>query len=119
MVVVVIILHYLLAYRPDLDAPQSNYGKWHNVEKLWQRLVGNICYFPALALFLTARVILDHWSSMLFEVWDAIHNIYSYEEHCNEKLIDLDILARYQFRCRSDGITPKYQHYTSISFPPG
>lgn len=32
-----------------------------------RRISGMILYFPALALFLTLRVILDHWSSMFFE----------------------------------------------------
>lgn len=34
-----------------------------------RRILGRILYFPALALFLTLRVILDHWSSMFFEVF--------------------------------------------------
>lgn len=33
-----------------------------------RRICGMIMYFPALSLFLTLRVILDHWSSMFFEV---------------------------------------------------
>lgn len=35
---------------------------------LRQRAFGRILYFPALALFLTLRLLLDHWSSMFFEV---------------------------------------------------
>lgn len=35
---------------------------------LRRRTFGRILYFPALALFLTLRLILDHWSSMFFEV---------------------------------------------------
>ncbi|RLL93972.1 hypothetical protein CFD26_100797 [Aspergillus turcosus] len=33
------------------------------------RMMRKGCYFAALALFLTVRVILDHWSSMFFEVY--------------------------------------------------
>lgn len=40
---------------------------WREASELPQRLAGSILYFPALALFLVLRVILDHWSSM-FEV---------------------------------------------------
>lgn len=36
---------------------------------LLRRIPGRIFYFPALALLLTLRVILDHWSSMFFEVF--------------------------------------------------
>jgi hypothetical protein len=32
------------------------------------RIMRKGCYFTALALFLCVRVILDHWSSMFFEV---------------------------------------------------
>lgn len=35
---------------------------------LRRRTSGRILYFPALALFLTLRLLLDHWSSMFFEV---------------------------------------------------
>lgn len=40
---------------------------WREASELPQGLAGSILYFPALALFLVLRVILDHWSSM-FEV---------------------------------------------------
>lgn len=41
---------------------------WRETPAIPVRLTGSILYFPALALFLTLRVLLDHWSSMFFEV---------------------------------------------------
>lgn len=40
---------------------------WREAPTLPQRLAGSTLYFPALALFLALRVLLDHWSSMFFE----------------------------------------------------
>jgi hypothetical protein len=43
------------------------YG-WRNVTRAWQRVLGNMLYYPLLALFLAARAIMDNVSSMFFEV---------------------------------------------------
>jgi hypothetical protein len=42
--------------------------KQPEAQRLPQHIAGKICYFPALAFFLAMRVLLDHWSSMYFEV---------------------------------------------------
>ncbi|KAL4861955.1 hypothetical protein BDV12DRAFT_190735 [Aspergillus spectabilis] len=44
------------------------YG-WKNVTQVWRRVLGNVLYYPLLALFLAMRVIMDNFSSMFFEVY--------------------------------------------------
>jgi hypothetical protein len=46
-----------------------------NLSSPW-KLMGKGCYFGALASFLALRVLLDHWSSMFFEVSDEAFNIW-------------------------------------------
>ncbi|KAI9373705.1 hypothetical protein BJX61DRAFT_501636 [Aspergillus egyptiacus] len=43
--------------------------RWRNVTSGEQSWLGTFLYYPALALFLTIRVTLDHLSSMAFEVY--------------------------------------------------
>ncbi|KAL2870547.1 uncharacterized protein BJX67DRAFT_241981 [Aspergillus lucknowensis] len=42
---------------------------WRNATKAWQRVLGNMLYYPLLALFLEARAVMDNFSSMFFEVY--------------------------------------------------
>ncbi|PWY93948.1 hypothetical protein BO94DRAFT_315290 [Aspergillus sclerotioniger CBS 115572] len=42
---------------------------WRTAPNLSKRLLGNLLYLPLLSVFLVARVALDHWSSMYFEIY--------------------------------------------------
>ena len=42
--------------------------RWRSHTKGLRRFAGDILYYPALALFLSLRLVADHFSSMFFEV---------------------------------------------------